>query len=176
MAEKHNSFADVLSRNLWRQQESPEQTPRPSPRVPWIQDNLRRITPATASKALPSSSIDGGSGTIVTPEMPEIRGCFRSSKPPSESIVTLSITSPPLVVMVRKLLPCLSPYVNIKGPVFVITVTTRSLLFTGLKGLIIRSKNVCPGTVIVTSLISPSLASRSDCPPVPNNVSVVDEN
>ena len=42
------------------------------------QRNLQRTTIATTSNPLPSSSIEDSSGTIVTPEMPEIRGCLRS--------------------------------------------------------------------------------------------------
>ena len=42
------------------------------------QRNLRRTTIATPSNPLPSSSSEDGSGTTVTPDIPEIRGCLRS--------------------------------------------------------------------------------------------------
>lgn len=109
--------------------------------------SLRPI-PANPAKPPPSNSNEEGSGTTVTPEMPETRGCFRPWDPDVELIVMLSICSPPLVVTVKKLSPCVSPYV--KESVFAslnVTLTTRLFVVPTLNGLRMKSRKVCPGTV-----------------------------
>jgi hypothetical protein len=84
-----------------------------------------------------------------------------------------------MVVMVRKLLPCVLPYgpkLNVV-PSLIVTVMSRSLLSAGLNGFKMKSRNVCPGTENVMLFTSPSIAVTFACPlEVTTSVSVVEEN
>jgi len=109
---------------------------------------LRRRTWASPTTPLPRRRSDEGSGVTTTPEIPDTRGCRKSSNPPAESIVTLTIVSLLMVVMVRKLLPFVLPY----GPKLntvpspIVTLMFRSLSLAGLNGFRMKSRKVCPGT------------------------------
>ena len=140
---------------------------------------LRRRTWASPTTPLPRRRSDEGSGVTTTPEIPDTRGCRKSSNPPAESIVTLTIVSLLMVVMVRKLLPFVLPY----GPKLntvpspIVTLMFRSLSLAGLNGFKMKSRKVCPGTVNVMSFTNPSMAVTFACPEeVTTSVSVVEEN
>lgn len=91
---------------------------------------------------------DAGSGTVgASANAPDIRGCDKRSKPSGASIVTLASVSPSAVVIVKKLFPLPSIYINdaMNTPPpgsFDRTVMVASPLpFTGLK---IKSAKVLP--------------------------------
>ena len=69
------------------------------------------VSPRTLLPRSKNDEVWSGTATadVDAPEIPETRGCRRSSNPPVESTVTLFIISPPVVVMVRKLLPFVLP-------------------------------------------------------------------
>src|SRR5262249_51136779 len=56
-----------------------------------------------------------GSGTDAGANGPEILGCRRSLKPPGAEMFVLTMDSPFVATMVKKLLPLPKKYVNIAG-------------------------------------------------------------